>query len=140
MKNKIMNSPNKIKLLLIILPVVINIFAVILISDIIFSHKVDLNFNYSDGKIGGSRWFSYKYLSEKYFHENRTSLSNRFLSKNDALQQVPEISKVRAYSGENIKLLYHIIDSLSENPDNSINNEKSIDIIKLDIALDDINQ
>jgi hypothetical protein len=59
-----MKSFNKTELLLIFPPGLIFIFTVILTTDIIFPHKVDLYFIYTDGKIGGSRWFSYKYMSE----------------------------------------------------------------------------
>ena len=134
-----MNINNK-NLFLIILPVMIFILAVIFSTDIVFTHKVDLNFIYTDGKIGGSRWFSYKYSSDKYFHENDTLSSNQFIRINDAIEQVPEISKTRGYSNGNISLLYHIIDSFAQISNQSINNQKVIDIMKLNIALDEINQ
>ncbi|MGV8019196.1 MAG: potassium-transporting ATPase subunit C [Ignavibacteria bacterium] len=135
-----METSNKIKLFLIILPVILYILAIILINDIIFSHKADVNFIYADGKISGSRWFSYKYSSNKYFREKDSSLSNRYITKSDALQQVSVISKAREYSTKEINLLYNIIDSFSRISNRNINNEKEIEIMILNIALDDINQ
>jgi K+-transporting ATPase c subunit len=135
-----MKSFNKTELLLIFLPGLIFILAVILTTDIIFPHKVDLYFVYTDGKIGGSRWFSYKYMSDKYFRENTSSPLNKYISTNNVLQQVPGISKSRGYSDEEIKLLYHIIDSCFIISNRSIDSEKAIDIIELNIALDEINR
>ena len=131
---------NKKNFFLIILPAIIFILAVIFSTDIIFTHKVDLSFIYNDGKIGGSRWFSYKYTGEKYFHENLDSLNNKFISKNDALKQLPLISKSRDYSKDDVKLIYNLIDSLFRISDRSASDEKVIEIMKLNIALDEINQ
>ncbi|MFA7360916.1 MAG: hypothetical protein WC139_07750 [Candidatus Kapaibacterium sp.] len=135
-----MKTSNKINLFLIILPGAFYLLAVILIYYIIISNKADMNFKYTDGKISGSRWFSYKYLSNNYFQENDSLLHNQYIIKSDAIKQVPRISKSREYSIEEINLLYNIIDSFSHISNRNMNNIEEIDIMKLNIALDNVVQ
>lgn len=135
-----MKTSNKINLFLIILPGALYLLAVILIYYIIISNKADMNFKYTNGKISGSRWFSYKYSGNNYFQENDSLLHNQYIFKNDAIKQVPRISKSREYSIEEINLLYNIIDSFSQASKRNMNNIEEIDIMKLNIALDNVVQ
>ena len=127
-----------INIILIILPGVLFLLAVIITTDIIFSERVNYNFIYSDGKIGGSRWFSYKYDTDKFFSKKFPRKSDHMINKAEIDMQIPSIAKSRGYSDTDVVLLHKLVDSLLQYSDDTVNGEKAVNIIKLNVSLDEL--
>ena len=125
-------------IILITLPGVLFLLAVLFTTDIIFTHKVDLNFIYNDGKIGGSRWFSYKYESDKFFSVKYPEKTGSIINKTEIFAQIPLVAKSRGYSETDIALLKKLVDSLLQNSNNTVNGEKAVNIIILNVSLEEL--
>ncbi len=132
---KFLKSTN---IILIILPGVLFLLAVIFTTDIIFSDKVDSNFIYNDGKIGGSRWFSYKYESGKFFSLKSPEKTGSMINKTAINSQIPLVAKSRGYSETDVILLRKLVDSLLQYSDKTVDGEKAINIIKLNVSLGEL--
>ena len=135
---KIFKFSKSINILLIILPGVLFVLAVIFTTDIIFNEKVLYNFVFSDGKIGGSRWFSYKFESDKYFSIKNLEKAGSLISRKEIYNQIPYVAKNRGYSETAVALLQKLVDSLLQYSENTIDGEKAINIIKLNVSLDEL--
>ena len=125
-------------IILIILPGVLFLLAVVFTIDIIFSDKVDSNFVYNDGKIGGSRWFSYKYESDKFFSIKYPEKTGSLINKTEIYSQIPSVAKARGYSETDIAILQKLVDSLLQYSDNTVNGENAVNIIILNVSLEEL--
>jgi K+-transporting ATPase c subunit len=124
--------------ILIILPGVLFLLAVIFTTDIVFPPKVDTNFVYNDGKIGGSRWFSYKYESAKFFSIKSKENTGPVINKTEISRQIPIVAKARGYSETDVALLQKLVDSLLQYSDKTVNGEKAVNIILLNVSLEEL--
>jgi len=125
-------------IILIILPGVLFLLAVVFTIDIIFSDKVDSNFVYNDGKIGGSRWFSYKYESAKFFSIKSKENKGPVINKTEIDRQIPIVAKARGYSETDVALLQELVDSLLRYSENTVDGEKAVNIIILNVSLEEL--
>ncbi len=135
---KIFKFSKTTNFILIVLPGVLFILAVIFITDIIFTERVNYNFIYSDGKIGGSRWFSYKFDTDKFFSIKFEGKSGPLINKTEIYNQISSVAKSRGYSEADVVLLKKLVDSLLQYSDYTVGGEKAVNIIKLNVSLEEL--
>jgi K+-transporting ATPase c subunit len=133
-----MNYENKrirTKLIPILLPGSIYIIVVFAFLFFIMSDNLNKYFSDNNGILVGSRWFSYQYTGDKYFHPTS---DEKYIVKSEAAHQLIQISKIREYSKSDTKLVDKLIDSFAQNSSILKNGEKQINTLELNIKIDKI--
>ena len=126
---------NRAKLIPILLPGSIYVIVVFAFLFFIMSDNLNKYFSDNNGMLVGSRWFSYHYTEDKYFHP---ATDEKYIDKSEAFHQLIQISRKREYSESDIKLVDELIDSFAQNSSILKNGEKQINTLELKIKIDKI--
>ena len=126
---------NRAKLIPILLPGCIYVIVVFAFLFFIMSDNLNKYFSDDNGMLVGSRWFSYHYTGNEYFHP---VLDEKYIDETEAVHQLIHISRNRGYSESEIKLVDELIDSFAQNSSILKNGEKQINTLELNIKIDKI--
>jgi|WetSurMetagenome_2_1015567.scaffolds.fasta_scaffold1010862_1 hypothetical protein len=121
------------EIILIILPISLFMVSVFITNKFLFSENYLNYFNYKNRDLSGSRWFSYKFSGDEYFQFPKSADNDKYISKGDALSQVLTVAGINGFGGEKTKLLYRLIDSLSEN---NYKDKEKISLLTLNFKLE----
>jgi K+-transporting ATPase c subunit len=130
-----LNKKYKEKLFPILFPGIIYVVIVFVFLFFVMTDSLNRFFPDDYGILVGSRWFSYQYTGEKYFHP---ATDEKYIGEYEALDQMEKVLSVRSYSSSEEKLVMGLIDSFARNSSIYKNGEKQINALELNIRLDRI--